>query len=186
VWGSVADATGNSWSMASTGNSWSGNSWTSSGWTGPGWDDENFIAGNSWSSVGWLDASLTKDRGVCTQWFLEKKRDANGVSWGKKTKNVHTSGGGSHERDEFGVSWGKRGKQIHSDRSQALDFCDWKQAQWESKKVVRVDTSGGTSVDTSNNFRELGVSWGKRKGSPGSPTPAAVEPRAFLSGWGIE
>ena len=117
VWWSVADATGNSWSTASSaGNSWSGNSWTSSGWSGPGWDDEDFVAGNSWSSVGWLDASLTssKDRGVCTQWFLEKKRDANGVSWGKKTKKVHTPGAGS--RDEFGVSWGKRQEGPHARR----------------------------------------------------------------------
>ena len=110
VWGSVADATGNSWSTASAGNSWSGNSWTSSGWTGPGWDDDTVSTqGNSWSTKMWLGVSWTKpkgdkvppvqaepqDRGVCTQWFLEKKRDSNGVSWGKKTKE------GPHIRRRF-------------------------------------------------------------------------------------
>jgi hypothetical protein len=170
VWWNVADATGNSWSTASAGNSWSGNSWTSSGWTGPGWDDEDFVAGNSWSSVGWLDASLTKsrERGVCTEWFLEKKRDSNGVSWGKKIKQVHSFGAGS--RDEFGVSWGKRGKEIRGNRSLTLDFCDWMNEQLESTKVVRVDTSGGQSVDASNSFRELGVSWGKRRMTDGVTT----------------
>jgi serine protease AprX len=163
VWWNVADATGNSWSTASAGNSWSGNSWTSTGWTGPGWDDADFVAGNSWSSVGWLDASLTnsRERGVCTDWFLDKMRDANGVSWGRKTKTVHESGAGS--RIELGVSWGKRGAEIRANRSQTLDFCEWMHEQWESKQNVRVDPSGGESVDTSNNFRELGVSWGKRR-----------------------
>ena len=182
AWWNVPDATGNSWSSA--GNSWSGNSWTSSGWTGPGWDDNDVVDGNSWSSVGWLDESWSnpQGRGVCSQWFLDKKRDSNGVSWGRKTKTVHASG--RDLREEFGVSWGKRGKEIHANRSQTLDFCEWKHEQWASKKVAPGDTLGDDvdqSIDSSNTFRELGVSWGKRRGATGATT-TVVE---WRRGWSV-
>src|SRR5262249_20623113 len=103
VWGSVADAAGNSWSMASAGNSWSGNSWTSAGWTGPGWDDDSASAqGNSWSTNLWQGVSWTKpkggkvvppqaepaENGACSQRFLDNKGDA----WSDKTKPVNVNG----------------------------------------------------------------------------------------------
>ena len=173
VWGSVADATGNSWSTASAGNSWSGNSWTSSGWTGPGWDDDTASTqGNSWSTKMWLGVSWTKpkgdkvppqadpaNRGACTQWFLDRKGD----SWSDKTKPVDA--GGSHDRNEYGVSWGKRGHRVNE--TQRVAFCTW--------KVDKAPTDSVVSTNGSNNFREMGVSWG-RKSRQGS---------CWHSGWSV-
>jgi hypothetical protein len=177
VWWNVADATGNSWSTASAGNSWSGNSWTSSGWTGPGWDDDiNSTQGNSWSTNMWLGVSWTKpkgdklppqadpadptDRGACTPWFLDRKGDA----WSNKTKPVTASG--SHERDEYGVSWGKRGHRVTE--SQRVAFCTWKDGTAPADGVV--------SINGANSFHELGVSWG-RKGRQAT---------AWRAGWSAE
>ena len=161
VWSNVADATGNSWSTASAGNSWSGNSWTSAGWSGPGWDDDTAGSqGNSWSTNRWLGVSWTKprgdkvvppkadpaNRGACTQWFLDRKVD----SWSDKTKPVNVYA--AHDRNEYGVSWGKRGQRVNE--SQRVAFCTWKDG------IAPTDTF--VSINGSNTYRELGVSWGRK------------------------
>jgi serine protease AprX len=180
VWWNVADATGNSWSSASAGNSWSGNSWSGTGWTGPGWDDDaGYVAGNSWSSDGWQGVSWGKPRtrGVCTAWFLDKMRDSNGVSWGRKVKTVGIRGITAF--DELGVSWGKRGDRIQNG-APTLSLCTWKEQQWEANDIV--------PFDGSNLFRELGVSWGRKRTPTAAPTIGTSTATTLPSryGWSLQ
>jgi serine protease AprX len=182
TWANV-DATGNSWSTVdANGNSWSSNVWTANGWVGEGWTSEPSPNGNSWSSDGWLGVSWGKPkigpklkaspevkvRGVCTEWFLERV----GESWADKTKKQIDLP--SLHRGEQGVSWGKRGRKVMD--WQVLAFCDWKREQWPTNSVVPTDA---------DDFRPLGVSWGKKIRQASTSSVALVDQRS-LTGWRVE